>query len=225
MLCTDLTLVKYNRSDITAEPLRCRSWQCEHCRPLRRKRCIREAAHGDPETFITLTANPAHLASPDERARALVKAWREVVRRAKKKYGYKTVPFYAVFEKTKRGEPHLHILCRLTWIDQGWLSSVMNELTTAPICDVRRIDKGRAPAKYIAKYLGKDLVPFQGVKRYWRSLDWLDTKTHQEWLEEIPQCDIEVWRMSFYDACCALRKRHEPLTIYQNESPFVVRRR
>lgn len=221
MLCTRYTLVKRNPKIITAEPLRCRSWQCPHCNPIRRQKCIREAAHGEPTTFITLTANPAFESSPDRRACALAAAWREVRRRACKKYGYDNIPFYCVFEKTKKGEPHLHILARVKWIDQKWLSAQMAELTQSPIVDVRAIDKGRAPARYIAKYIGKDLTPFKGTKRYWRSLDWLDTDTRRSWLEDFPPCDVEVWKMALYEAALALNRSYGP-TAYNDPEGIVT---
>lgn len=217
-----MTLVKRNRETITCEPLRCRSWQCEHCNPMRRKRCIREAAHGEPNTFITLTVNPEWFDTPHDRAKALVRAWREVRRLACKKYGYDRIPFYAVFEKCESGEPHLHILARVPWIDHGWLSATMARLNGAPVVDIRRIDKARKPQRYIAKYLGKDLCPFEGVKRYWKSLDWLDTKTRSEWICNFPADDFEVWRMSFYDAMIAARKQGVALTPYSREGPYVV---
>jgi len=224
MLCTQWTLVKTQSRIITAEPLRCRSWQCDHCRPIRRKRCINEAAHGEPATFITLTVNPAHLSSPDERAQALVSAWREVRRLAKKKWHYKTIPFYAVFERTKAGEPHLHILSRIRWLDQAWLSNVMKRLIGAPICDVRPVDKGRNPGRYIAKYIGKDLTQFAGVKRYWRSLDWLETEARRIWEDERPVCDIAVWKMCLYDAVVALAHLGTPLSKFEPETAFSVLR-
>lgn len=225
MLCTDLTLVKHDKTSSTAEPLRCRSWQCEHCNPLRRKRLVREAAHGEPRTMITLTVNPSVLGSPTERAQALVAAWREVRRQAKKRYGYKKISFLAVFERTKRGEPHLHILSRVKWIDHSWLSNLMKSLIGAPVVDIRHVDKARNVARYVSKYIGKDPQPFEGCKRYWRSLDWLQTKTREQWEADLPPGDIEVWRMSFYDACLVLRKQGLPLTRFTSEGPFVVLRR
>lgn len=225
MLCTDYTLVKYEKTTIRAEPLKCKSWSCEYCQPLRRKRLIREASHGEPTTFITLTVNPAVLGSPDERAQALVSAWRHVRKAACARYGYKKIPFIAIFEKTKRGEPHLHILTRLKWLDQKWLSNMMKELIGAPIVDIRRVDKARNVARYVAKYIGKDPMPFDGCKRYWRSLDWLHTQTRSTWLEDMPKGDIEVWKMSFYEARLALNKQGIPLTPFWNCDHFTVLRR
>lgn len=172
-LCAEHTLVNGSPHEGMAVSLRCKRWSCDICAPFNRKKVVRDAKHGFPNTFITLTANPARFDSPDARARKLVEAWRTVRRRACKKYGYKSIPFICVFERTKKGEPHLHILCRTKWLDQRWLSAQMAKEISAPIVDVRRVTNQEQAACYCAKYLGKDPSKFLGSKRYWRSIDWL----------------------------------------------------
>jgi hypothetical protein len=131
-------------------------------------RCI----GGRPNTFITLSSNPNWLSSPEERAANLVKAWRTIRRRACKKYGYRSIPFLAVFEATKRGEPHLHILARCRWIDQKWLSDQWTQETGAWNVWVERVTTDDHAHGYCAKYLGKEPHRFAGTKRFWTSLDW-----------------------------------------------------
>ncbi len=134
------------------------------------------ARSGSPNTFVTLTVNPAYGASPARRARSLARAWPKVVKAAKKKYGYKSIPYLCVFEATKKGEPHLHILCRVKWIDQRWLSDQMRRLINAPIVDIRRVRSPGQAAHYISKYVGKEPGHFESCKRYWRTQDYELTK-------------------------------------------------
>jgi len=82
------------------------------------------------------------------------------------------LPFFAVFEATKKGQPHLHIVLRAPFMPQKWLSAQMLELLKSPILDVRAIDSTTRVAAYIAKYLGKDPHQFGTCKRYWHSKDW-----------------------------------------------------
>ena len=175
MLCSELTLVNEIPGEARVMPLLCRCWTCDNCRPMRKARLVAECLEGTPNTFITLTANPKTGNSPEHRARLLVRAWREVRRQTIRKYGYKKLPFMAVFEATKNGEPHLHILARSKWIDQKWLSNTMHFLMDSPIVDIRRIKDPNKMANYVAKYVGKDPHHFKGTKRYWRSLDYLLT--------------------------------------------------
>ena len=100
-------------------------------------------------------------------------AWPIIVKRAKKKYGYDTIPYLCVFEATKRGEPHLHILCRVKWISQKWLSEQLKDLTGAYIVDIRKVKSQKQIAHYMAKYVGKEPHRFKGCKRYWRTQNWL----------------------------------------------------
>lgn len=124
--------------------------------------------------------------SPAASARSLVTAWRRVRLEYIKRHGKGSLPFLAVFEATKRGWPHLHIVARCKWVDQRWLSARMASLIGAPIVDVRRVKGARKIAAYVSKYIGKNPHRFAGVKRYWRSLDYLNPVKEEEpeWPDE-----------------------------------------
>lgn len=169
MLCSEALIVNKNENEGHASILRCKRWSCELCHPFNRGRVIRNGRNGNPNIFMTLTCRPERYETPDEAARDMVRAFVLLRRRIFKRYGIKNLPFIVIFERTKKGWPHMHVLARATWLDQGWLSQQMKELSDAPIVDVRRIqDKGRAAA-YVSKYVGKDPHTFVGCKRWWRS--------------------------------------------------------
>ena len=172
MLCSEWTLVKRLRSTVTASPLKCKCWTCDLCGPMRSRQLARQAFLGRPRSFLTLTVNPARGTGPDDRARELSRAWRLLRLRAMRALNLKTMPFLAVFEKTKRGEPHLHILLRTVYIDQEWLSDQMRDLIEAPIVDIRSVEEPGKLANYITKYIAKDPHRFKGTKRYWSSQDY-----------------------------------------------------
>lgn len=139
---------------------------------MRSRQLSRQAFLGQPTTFLTLTVNPATGDDPDDRARALARAWRLLRLRAMRALDLKSMPFLAVFEKTKAGEPHLHILLRTGYIDQEWISDQMKDLIGAPIVDIRSVKDKKKLAAYIAKYVAKDPHRFAGTKRYWSSQDY-----------------------------------------------------
>jgi len=186
MFCRERTLVKHLDDEHYAVSLYCRSWQCTTCKENRSAELVMSARAGKPTTFITLTTNPDFGTSPEDRAAALARAWRLVRLRAMRLYKLKRLPFLAVFEATKNGEPHLHILTRVKWLDQKWLSDQMAELIGAPIVDIRRIKGARQVARYVSKYVGKDPHRFGTTKRYWSSRDFehwrsiKDTEDKQE---------------------------------------------
>jgi hypothetical protein len=155
-----------------AVTLRCKRWSCPICAPRCRKEVIRKGKAGAPNAFITLTCNPALYECAEDAARALKDGWVALRKRIKRRYPGKTIPFLAVFERTKRGWPHLHILVRAPWIDQKWLSEAWREITGAFIVDIRKIDNEGRAASYVAKYIGKDPHVFMGCKRWWRSHDY-----------------------------------------------------
>lgn len=172
MFCRQWTLIKTCSAGKRLTPLKCRSWGCEYCAPWRQKQLWGQAMSGNPTTFITLTVNPAIFSSPAERARELVRAWRLTRAAMKRRWKLTRIPFLAVFEKTQRGEPHLHILARLPFMAQAWLSAQMQRLIGAPVVDIRRVRNVRDVARYVSKYVSKEPQMWEGCKRYWSSLDW-----------------------------------------------------
>lgn len=172
MLCSEWALVKSDGRTATVKPLRCRCWTCDECAPVRKRQLMAQAHAGRPDTFLTLTVNPSRGIDPADRARSLAHAWRSLRKKAIRKYKLDGLPFLAVFEKTKHGEPHLHILLRVKWLSQKWLSRQMQQLIDAPIVDIRRVNGSSKIAAYIAKYIGKDPQRFKGTKRYWSSRDY-----------------------------------------------------
>lgn len=122
--------------------------------------------------FLTLTVNPARYETPDAAARDLKTAWVNLRRAMERDHGVKKPPFIAIFEATKKGWPHLHVLMRCRFISQKWYSDTMRRLIGAPIVDVRFIqDTGRVAA-YVSKYVSKAPEAFNHCKRWWRSHDY-----------------------------------------------------
>jgi len=173
MFCNKWSLVKQEFPALTVMPLLCKCWGCDLCRPMRTKRLVREAKSGKPTLFITLTSKRRPDRSPSWAAQELVKCWRNLRRQYVKTHGKGSIPFLAVFESTKKGWPHLHIVARAAWVSQKWLSKEMGRMHDSPVVDVRRVDGVGKVANYVSKYIGKNPHCFKGVKRYWRSLDYL----------------------------------------------------
>lgn len=183
--CSSETLVKRDGELREGRVLKCRCWTCPTCQPDRVKRLIAEAIGGHPTTFITLTLRADDNRDRSAQAQALSYAWRIIRLRAMRRSRTTKLPFIAVLEATKAGTPHLHILARVRWLDQRWLSLQAAELLNAPIVDVRRIDAHRSIAGYVAKYVGKAPKQFGTSKRYWKSRDyelraeWRDRSQHR----------------------------------------------
>jgi len=170
--CGQGSIAGYTHEDITLICLRCKRWQCHHCLKDRLNQLKALAQRGYPTTLITLTVKRGAYDTPDEAARALVRAWRNVRQRARREGLARSIPFVAIFEATKAGWPHIHILARCPYIDQRWISERMDEYAGSPIVDIRRVKTARGAARYVAKYVSKGPGRFDGCKRYWRSQDY-----------------------------------------------------
>jgi hypothetical protein len=193
MWCTDSVLVKEHSTGAQAATLRCRSWTCEFCGPNRRRQLVALARSGHPDKFITLTASPQAGDSPVQRAKALARAWRVILARAKRLWKGKKWEYLAVFEATKRGEPHLHIIARCPFVPQRWLSEQAKDIVKSPIVDIRAVKSERQVAAYVTKYIGKDPHRFGTCKRYWHSAHWSQTDPEEP---EYDHSEREGWRRS-----------------------------
>lgn len=168
-ICQGWSLYRHERDGLRAITLFCRSWSCPDCFPKRLASVKAMAREGRPTAFLTLTVNPKTAGSSEARARALSDAFKLLVKRIRRNWPQKPLHYMAVFEATKKGEPHLHVLMRAPFVPQKWISDVMRELIDAPIVDIRKVGSARNAARYVAKYVGKGPKPFASLKRYWTS--------------------------------------------------------
>jgi len=186
------------------------------------------ASDGQPTTFITLTVNPRHGQDRVERARELSNAWKIVVKRARRKFTKAPLEYLAVFEETKKGEPHLHILCRAPFIPQRWLSAAMDELIHAPVVDIRKVHGTREAARYVAKYVGKGPKAFAELKRYWQSKGYNLNPDAIKPKGEKPDSGWRVWKeplVFLIDIFRAQWLEPEWITDYEIFAPLRARQR
>ena len=185
MLCSETTLVAFDAG--LAVTRFCGRWNCEICGWENQRKLAQRILCGLPNVFITLSSNPHWQVTPDEAARKLVRMFRLLRQRARRKYELSHFDFLAVFELTERGEPHLHIanrfpphqqytphkkmtrLPRVLSDLQRWISKVMGELGSAPNVRVRDV----FDVAGLASYMSKGPAKFQGCQRHWSSRRWV----------------------------------------------------
>jgi hypothetical protein len=170
--CGSSSIVKNMPTHKRVYCLKCRSWQCEDCAPMRASQLRGLVRRGAPTRFLTLTIRFLDGDDPDAKARELARAWRLLRERIKKRFKVKKVSFLAVWEATKRGAPHLHIFLRGRFIRHDWLSEQMDDLIGSPVVSIEKIDNKDKAANYVTKYVTKANRTFNGCKRYWRSQDY-----------------------------------------------------
>lgn len=165
--CKSLSTVGFTTDgEAAALPLYCRKWQCPTCGAFHRKRLRRRLIAGQPSAFITLTVNPALHTTPDDAFRAASLAVNKLMKRIRRRFPLKRIEYALVWEKTKKGWPHAHLLVRAPWIPQSYLSQTWLRLTGAKIVDIRVVRSETEAAVYVSKYLTKDPAVPQGYRRY-----------------------------------------------------------
>lgn len=157
--------------------LHCGKWECTDCRKRLRAKWIRIAIAGKPERFLTLTMRAGDGPPPPNAGQRLLRAFRSLLQRARREFGWRGIAYTAVLEATARGWPHLHVLLRCPYWDVKWISDRMAEYIDSPIVYMEAVRNVKGVAKYVAKYLAKEPHKFEGCRRIWRTPSW--SKDHQ----------------------------------------------
>jgi len=155
--CVTGSLVGRNEdgSKIKIIPMFCHKWTCPRCRVRKASHWKKVAVAGHPERFLTLTLRENENLSPKFQAQVLKKAFAKLVKEIRIKWGI--FEYFMVFELTKKGTPHVHILQRGDYIEKKWLSDMWKKLTGAFVVDIKWIKDPKDVARYISKYMGKAL--------------------------------------------------------------------
>lgn len=155
-------------------PLYCRRWQCPDCGKHQRRRLKRRLISGRPTTFITLTTNPKAHPDREEAFRDASLNINRLMKVLRRRYSAIRIQYALVWELTKQGYPHAHILLRAPYIPQKFLSREWQRLSGADIVDIRQIRTENQAAAYVSKYLTKDPATPYGAKRYRTSRQYSD---------------------------------------------------
>lgn len=205
----------------------CRRWECESCGPRKRAKLIKRVLQGEPSTFLTLTVNPNLYTTRLDAFSAATKAVNSLFKRLRRRFPKSGIQYALVWETTKKGWPHAHILMRAPYIPQRLISRHWNELTGAPIVDIQRVKSKREIALYVAKYLSKKPEAPAHAKRYRMSRLFsakLESPGLPDWLEHTPfvhtnqsLLDFQLWR---YDDGYSIEEIHPGIwCAYPGQSP------
>ena len=156
-------------------PIFCHKWSCPRCGKKKKGLWRSYALSGEPERLITLTCKPDELFTPRQQVKKMKQAFSRLIQKLRRKYGL--LEYLAVWELTKAGMPHVHVLQRGTFIQKQELSDFWNDLTGAYIVDIKKIKSQDQVANYVMKYLTKAIAEmsttFSGIRVIQRSKNWI----------------------------------------------------
>ncbi|GAI69972.1 unnamed protein product [marine sediment metagenome] len=131
----------------------CRSWDCEKCGPRKRAALIARIAAGKPERELTLTCPVGKFLTPRLAALAMKAAFAELMRHIRRVWG--PCEYILVWEFTKKGVPHCHVVLRGGYVAQKWISRLWNALGIGPIVYINSVKGSKLHAAHVCKYLAK----------------------------------------------------------------------
>lgn len=152
-----------------AVPITCRSWDCPSCARYLKRRLLRRLRYASPNLFITLTTSERTAPTPEEAYHVANHAIAPLMKRWRRRFPNDRVEYFLVWEKTKRGWPHAHILLSAPSVSKHWLSDQWRELTGSYIIDLQKVSSSTHAAGYLTKYLTKDPAVPKGQRRWRRS--------------------------------------------------------
>lgn len=152
-----------------AASLKCMRWGCEDCQPRRKRRLVALAAGGQPNMMLTITTRSVEGGDAIAEAKRQSIALAELKRRIIRQFKVETIQWLVVREMHKSGWPHMHVLCRLRYIPQRWLSMQWLSITKSSRVFVQRLKSAKHAAYYVSKYIGKAPAQFGTAKRYWKT--------------------------------------------------------
>lgn len=151
----------------------CKRYGCEECVPIMRRRIQRAIREGRPNKFLTLTDAGDRTGDPIEAAGRLMHCWDIFLKWMRRYKGGRLISFLHLKEGHKDGWPHLHIVLRMKSIDHEILREQWFRISGAFEIRIEAVRNQRRLAKYLSKYITKDLVKF-GKYRVWScSRDWV----------------------------------------------------
>lgn len=165
--------------------LGCRKWACNICGPRKRQILIRRITKASPTKFVTLSC--LHVDGPENQLKTLTKALPKLIKKIRTHIG--AIEYLRALEYCNDGYPHYHLLARVKFIEQKWLSEQWAALTGARVVDIRKAH-GRS-TKYVAKYMSKATgtentwirQQFAVSKNFWQDQDattqWLNWETNR----------------------------------------------
>jgi len=134
-------------------PVTCKRWGCSYCAPRKIRRLAFLTNRAKPNRWIRLGVRPELYADAKEAWLRSSPALPELCRRLRKEIG--ECEYLRVCELHKSGMPHYHALLRSNYIPQRMLSRIWNELTSAPVVYIAKIDQSFSSFRYLTKYLTK----------------------------------------------------------------------
>lgn len=161
----------------------CKKWACPPCAKRKARKLARLLSRAPANKFITLTQKAHEYETQREAFRRIGRNFHAFVKRLRREYGKENFEYIRVYETTKRGQPHIHVLADCPYISQKYLSEVWEEVSGAKIVDIRRIHNQSAVKSYLSKYLSKGAEMPDNIRRY--SISWRMAKKIGQDVEEI----------------------------------------
>lgn len=179
-MCGDFGLSQDSADGLEVTAPFCKRYGCDDCLPIVRRELRRRIVAGQPNKLVTLTLRREASGCPIEAAGRLMHWWDTLLKRIRRHFPNDDIQFLHVKEGTRKGWPHLHIVMRMPSLDHTILRAWWEEITSAFQIDIRAVKKVHGVAKYLAKYLTKDLVKFGPYRVFSNSRRWELTSSKRE---------------------------------------------
>lgn len=140
----------------------CKQWTCPDCAKALRARWVARVTAAKPDRWLTLTMvhNPG--GNTLREWQRIKSGFYKLVQKIRKRF--KTFEYVACYELTLKGQPHVHVLFRGTFIPQRWLSNKAVECGLGSVVYIEAIRDKKETAHYLVKYITKATETIHSVQ-------------------------------------------------------------
>lgn len=168
-----------------------------------KRRLLRRLRQSSPNLFITLTTSTRTAPTPEEAFHRASHAFADLIRIWRRRFPGQPVEYFLVWERTKAGWPHAHVLLKAPLVSKHWLSTIWRQQSGSYIVDLQPVSSLAHAAGYLAKYLAKDPQTPPGCRRWRRSAAFFVVDKDNRprilpagttWHREPWSLDVQRWR-------------------------------
>ena len=170
--------------------MRCRKWSCDTCASVKLRMAQHKARAGHPERHIVLTLPARTHTQTAKDLEFINRAFGRLVAQIRKEFS--SFEYMRVVELQKNGTPHLHVLCRGTYIPFKWLSQHWQKLTGAWMVHIKAITRTSNAINELTKYLAKTARKLEGTTA---KINIITTSKH--WIIDPPDKDPSYSEMGW----------------------------
>lgn len=161
-----IIILKPTLGKVIVTPLRCGSWVCPHCGPLKRDELVKRLKSAHANRFLTLTCAHPEGTTPFQAEAAIRAGWTAFIA-ALRMFAPK-LEYFRTMEWQENGWPHLHVLLRCHFIPKKTIADAWHLHCWPGFINIKKIVNDAGIPYELTKYIAKAYLVAQRLDKHQR---------------------------------------------------------